>query len=176
VGDTVDPLVPLGRVVFPTEAPQHCLTVVVTDLRTGDELTSEVCVASEPPVSYEADADLHWCIEPPSEGSAEAWCRLQFDQAPPECAAILAPGDAPGVAGMSGKDSSPVDVSDAAGKRTSQGCQLGISGPSSGGGAVAAVALLFAWCRRRRSLTNLVRARHARRRAGAAARVAANLP
>lgn len=70
-----------GRVVFAREAAEHCVTLVVEDLRTGEARRYETCAATRPAERSATDTNLESCLEPPSEGLREAWCALHPDDA-----------------------------------------------------------------------------------------------
>ena len=131
----------LGLVVFPTAAEQHCVTLITRDLRTDDEARAEFCDTTQEPTHYETDAVLlPHCLEPPTETSTEAWCRLHRSP-PSECGRFL-----PGGAGSAGAPANGDDEPRRA--RTSEGCQL--SGAASGNaGPWLALAALVALRRRR---------------------------
>lgn len=145
VVDTPETEVSLGLVVFPTDAEQHCVVLSVQDLRVDDYYETEVCVATEAPTRFDTDSRLRECLEPPTDGSAEAWCRLKGEQAPPECEAILEPEPVAG--GAAGDGAEPGDHP-ARGSRTSKGCQLG-GVPSGSAGVWLALVALVALRRRR---------------------------
>jgi MYXO-CTERM domain-containing protein len=144
--DTPETEVSLGMVVFPTDAEQHCVVLSVQDLRVDDYYETEVCVATEAPSRFDTDSQLRACLEPPTDGSAEAWCRLKGEQAPSECEAILEPE--PGVGGAGGSEAEPGGDDPLRSSRTSKGCQLG--GVPSGSGGWLALAAFVALRRRRR--------------------------
>jgi MYXO-CTERM domain-containing protein len=89
----------LGRIVFPTRSAQYCATLVITDLRTGQEKLAEICAPQQQATQgTDSDTRLGACAQSPSPTLTEAWCRLAPGSAViPECT-----GMASGTAGSGG--------------------------------------------------------------------------
>lgn len=153
LGSLSDSALTLGSILFQTSAPSYCATLVLTDLRTGQEKRSETCSAPQPALSVQTDTRLAACDAPPSQTLRDVWCRLQPDPTTePACAPnagnvggsggssagtgdgdVLGgkPGAKPPAIGGSGTMTNGADdADDLVSPRTSKGCQLGVSAPS----------------------------------------------
>jgi hypothetical protein len=107
-----------GFIVFPSDAEEYCVVLVIEDLRTGEEVRSEpACGDPEQATSTVRAHRLDQCIEPPTPASKDLWCESH-----PDHIACL-PGGASGGAGPS--EAGQASVGDAGeesmGGRTSSG-------------------------------------------------------
>lgn len=76
VGTAADPPT-TGLMIFPDEPQDYCIALRVRDLRTGEEVQSEV-VCAEPGASKftTADTGLRHCALPPNDALAKTWCEM----------------------------------------------------------------------------------------------------
>jgi len=134
----------LSPVVFPHAAGRYCVTLVLEDVRTGQDQRTEACSEPGPLLSAWTDTELPSCSEPPSAELTPTWCELKGLPRPAQCAALLPQGEAPAtdetiVRGPDlGDDSSPPS-----------GCQLG-PGVSATPAVAALAGLALTWRRRSR--------------------------
>jgi hypothetical protein len=92
-------IVDLGYVTFAPDATDHCVVVIIEDLRTGEQSRSEPrCASPREPEREVFDYQLASCNEPPTAESAPLWCegRVPARDCPP-----AGEGDA-GASGKSG--------------------------------------------------------------------------
>jgi len=160
--------VSLGRALFPTEAARYCVTLVLKDLRTGEEKRSEVCAEPEPATLAETDSSLGQCDEPPP-ALRDPWCALKAGT-DKDCNVDpggIATDPVDNLAGSGGSQgggpaTNPVDrggsestppVDDArpnaASPRTSKGCAIGSTSRAEGAGWLFAALAIAAGLRAR---------------------------
>jgi hypothetical protein len=66
---------PLGRLLLPNRTQEYCARLIVTDVLSGAEVSQQFCQG--PRVSaLVADDAVGSCPEPPNQGRASTWCRL----------------------------------------------------------------------------------------------------
>ncbi len=116
----------LGLIAFPTKAERYCVTFVVTDLRTQDEVRSEVCDEPEPADGATTDSSVTTCVSPPNEAVTEGWCAVRVDSELPVCLAVRS-GSTP-----SGGMTADAAADNDAAPRTSKGCEFGGSRAGTG--------------------------------------------
>jgi hypothetical protein len=160
LADTSEPVVDMGYLVFPTAAKSYCATLVVKDLRNGDETRAETCAQPEGSEWASTDSKLAYCAEPPSLALTEAWCALQH---PPSAldACAAEPGGTPSPTagsprvppqsgtGGTGPGADPVAM--ATPSRTTSACQFGAAGHTRGHALAFLLALVVAARKRRAS-------------------------
>jgi hypothetical protein len=150
-----------GMVVFPSDAEEYCVVLVVEDLRTGEEVRSEpVCgdpeqaIGSGVPIFAPRlfhDHRLDQCTQPPTAASKDLWCAYHPEDPPcvpgpdsggtgPSEAGQASVGDA-GETGVGGRTSSGEPTPRARSARDSESCRFR---PAPAGVATHALALLFA--------------------------------
>jgi hypothetical protein len=147
----------LGLLPFAGTTKDYCATVTVRDLRSDEQVTTELC--AEPGKSAETvrDYGLSQCDSPPSEALTEAWCTSHPGSSVAECAPYdptVKPRDPmPDEPEPDLGDGITAADDDGAGSRTSSSCQLspGASRHASFAAFVAAVAV-GGLLRRRRAL------------------------
>jgi hypothetical protein len=133
----------IGSVVLPDINEQHCVSLLIEDVRSGETRRSEVCAEPGPLEGFWSDTLLRQCPEPPSAELTRAWCNLRGGVSDePRCADVLTQESAPG---------SDVVASPDPGPRESSGCQLGGAGSAHtlAGTLLGSVALWLARRRRR---------------------------
>lgn len=144
----------LGWLRFPTKADRHCVKLIVADLRTDDEVATEVCEQTGLLDAPETDSALRACQEPPSEGAKEAWCRvtggLMGVGGSGQCAEFLGAAGSAGMPDVAGTSTTDNGVA-AATSRTSSGCHFGVAAGSSSSGAAVLALLALTRLRRQRS-------------------------
>jgi hypothetical protein len=140
----------VGIVAFPEPAARQCATLVVEDLRTGQEQRSELCAEPDPPGTMYRNYSLEACERPPSPTLQHAWCESHEND--PIClgAADLRPLPEP-PDGVPNHDANDGTADDELESGTSEGCQMAPSGSLLGSGATLFFALGVVAARRRRS-------------------------
>lgn len=144
----------LGQLAFPMGSQQYCAKVTVTDLRTEDSVTTELCGQPGDSTGLERDYPLDLCSKPPSAALTEAWCKSHPSSTLAECKPLETDDDG-FVPGSVGPGNPPADA-DASRSRSSSGCTMspgasGVASRASCFGLFVAVTALFGALRRRRS-------------------------
>jgi MYXO-CTERM domain-containing protein len=167
------PTVSAGLVTFAADADDHCVVVIVKDLRTDEEVRSEPsCGKPADPELMKADHRLRDCWEPPTQESIPLWCEGRTN------ALDICDGDwvvSHGGAGNDGEREGGGGTDDQAGRGGSDagsggapdvprprggtsgaggGCQLAPADGAWGSAVLALAALLAGVARRRRGATN----------------------
>jgi hypothetical protein len=144
-------------VVFADDAAEHCVVMVVKDLRTGEESRSEPeCQEPGEPISTLADHSLSSCDEPPTPESLSLWCLGPAHAKDERCSGVVQEGS--GGQAASGNDSpggQPSEDDAAATRRDASdgGCTYAPA-PGSLGFAAAALGVMLMASRRRRVATS----------------------
>jgi len=73
------PFAAAGAIHFSPQATEVCTTVVLTDLRTGEAQSDEICQAPMPPSLTTSGDELGSCSAPPTEDAADLWCKLRTE-------------------------------------------------------------------------------------------------
>jgi hypothetical protein len=149
------PTVSAGLVTFADETVDHCVVLIVKDLRTGEEVRSEPkCGEPAEPALMRADHDLRLCAEPPTPESVELWCEGRRD--PPEiCDGTTsgeggeAGGGGDGEIGAGGHRDVPKPRGGTSG--SDGGCHLARTDGAWGSALLVLAALLSGVARRRRA-------------------------
>jgi hypothetical protein len=155
------PQVITGTVAFANDATDHCVVIVIKDLRTGEQQRSEpLCALPRMPSGVVSDNDLEHCESPPTPESLPFWCESLPGDA--RCAGVppiddgiggQAGTDEHGLAGHSagGEPLAPIDPPGIAPESSGDGgCQL-VPGSSGVAAFTASLLALAALARRRRS-------------------------
>lgn len=145
-------VIELGQVVFADDASEYCVVLIVKDLRTGKETSSQpVCESPREPEYERADHDLASCDEPPTPESLPLWCagRPSDELCPDQ---VGQAGEGGGGQAGSAQAGQPADVAEpaiATRESPSGGCQL-TPGAGSASLATAALGALLSLVTRRR--------------------------
>jgi hypothetical protein len=161
------PTASAGLVTFADDAVEHCVVVIVKDLRTDEEVRSEqTCGEPAEPELMKADHGLRDCWEPPTQEAVPLWCEGRTD-APEICEddRVVGQGgagnDADGGAGTDEQGGRGSDVG-AGGRRdvpkprggtsgADGGCQFAPADGAWGPALLALAAFLSGLARRRRA-------------------------
>ena len=89
-----EPRADTGLLAFAVADQNYCVRLMLRDLRSGDEASSEVvCATPQPESTLKTDSDLTFCDGPPNAALTERWCLLH-----PAGAASPAAGGAAAIA------------------------------------------------------------------------------
>ena len=145
----------LGRVGFGVGAAEACALVTVKDLRTGKEVSAEVCSDKQPATTISANSMLGECTQPPNEAVRDLWCQMRLGVGKTCDGTTLPLDDMPNEdqakdPGTPNEATAANDANTPAGAHDSSSCQFGHSS-SSGAWLLSGVGLAFAALRRRRT-------------------------
>lgn len=151
-----------GRLMFPAESSDHCVKVVIEDVRTHDEVVSEPeCLTRAAKPEVVVDTMLEVCLEPPNAALTARWCSLHPESTLPACSSGGGEGGAPTGEGPHGPEAGRASAgSSSAGATTnnaaetpSESSACSVSAPGAGNAgwlSVLGAALALGLHRRRR--------------------------